>query len=149
MILIILGTAIIGWVLFKLAPYHKLKSWDKVEGIITKSDSTPFKESQVYVNVTLIRPSIEYSFSYNGREFKGHTISLEDHSLKANPSSKNLIWSKWAKDKTCPIYVNPSNPQQALLYRGILPNRINHYLALIVVAVLLIAVGILVQYAQP
>jgi len=149
MILIILGVAIIGWVVFKLTPYHKLKEWDEVEGLITRSESVPFEESQVYVNVTLIRPAIEYSYSYNGQDFKGHTISLEAHSLKANPDSRNLIWSKWVKDQTCPVYVNPINPQIALLYRGILPNRINHYLALVIVAVLLISIGSWVQYAQP
>ena len=149
MILIILGIAIFGWVIFKLAPYHKLKAWNKVEGIITKSDSAPFKEPQVYVNVTLIRPLIEYSYNFKGQEFKGHTISLEDHSLKANPNSQNLIWSKWVKDQTCSVYVNPGNAQLSLLYRGLLPNRKNHYLALCAVAMLLIAIGGWVQYAQP
>jgi len=146
MILIILGIAILGWVIFKLASYHKLKAWDKVEGIITKSNSEPFKESQVYVYVTLIRPLIEYSYSFNGQEFKGNTISLEDHSLKANPNSQNLIWSKWVNNQTCSVYVNPNNPQMALLYRGIHPNRKNHYLALCAAGLLLIAIGVWVQY---
>lgn len=149
MILIILGIAIFGWVILKIAKYHKLQAWDKVEGVITKSDSASFDEPQVYVNVTLIRPSIEYRYSFNGQEFIGNRISLEDYSLKANPNCQNLIWTKWVKDQTYPVYVDPSNPQQALLYRGILPNRINHYLALVIVAVLLISIGGWAEYAQP
>ncbi len=149
MILIILGIIIIGWVIIKLVSYHKLRAWDKVEGIITKSNSVPFEESQVYVKVTFIRPSIEYSYNFNGQEYRGHTISLEDHSLKENQDSQNLIWSKWTKDQTCPIYVNPSNPQQALLYRSILPNRKSHYFALCIVSILLISIGGWVQYAKP
>ncbi len=148
MLLIILGIAIIVWVIFKLVPYHKLKAWNKVEGVITKSDSVPFKEPHVYINVTLIRPLIEYSYSFNGQDFKGHTISLEDHSLKEDSDSQNSIWSKWVKDQHCSVYVNPNNPQLALLYRDILPNRRNHYLALCTVGMLLIAIGSWVQYVQ-
>lgn len=146
MILIILGIAIIGWIIYKLTPYHKLKAWVKVEGVITKSGSASFEESQVYVNVTLIRPSIEYRYSFNGQEFKGYRISLEDHSLKESQNLRNPIWSKWVKDQACSVYVNPGNPQLALLYRGILPNRKNHYLALFTVGILLIAIGSWVKY---
>ena len=69
--------------------------------------------------------------------------------MKENPESDNLFWSKWSLGKTYPVYVNPANPQQAVLYRGLLPNRKSHYLALSIVGVLLIIIGGWVQYVQP
>ncbi len=107
MILIVLGMLIICWVVFKLWSYQKLKTWEEVECTIITSESSSFEEPQVDVVVTLLRPIIEYSYSYNGLDYSCDTISLEAKSLKATPESGNYFWSKWSQGETCPAYVNP------------------------------------------
>jgi hypothetical protein len=149
MILIILGLAFILWVVGKMWSCQKVKAWEEVKCTITKAETESFEEAQVNVVVTLLRPLIEYSYSYNGHDYSCNTISLEDKSLKASPEKSNYFWYRWSQGETCIAYVNPKNPQQAILYRGLIPNRKSHYLSLTIVGILLISIGAWLQYAQP
>ena len=78
MILIILGMVVICWVIVKLWPYQKLKTWDEIECTINQAETSSFEESQVYVAVTLLRPIVKYSYRYNGLDYSCDTISLEE-----------------------------------------------------------------------
>ena len=146
MILMLIGIGFIGWVLFHISKYRSLKKWRVVEGVINNYSTETYEESQVYVKVEMIRPIIQYTYEIEGQKYTGTKITLEDYSLKSPPDSNSYSWPSFKQNQLHTIYVNPANPNNAVLINNILPYRVNHYAALSIVGIFLILLGVYLSY---
>jgi hypothetical protein len=146
MTLILTGIGFIGWVLFHILKYKSLKKWRVVDGIISNYGTETYEEAQVYSKAEMIRPIIQYTYEIEGQKYTGTKLTLEDYSLKSSPESNSCSWPSFKQNQLHTIYVNPANPNNAVLFNKMLPYRVNHYAALSIVGIFLILLGAYLNY---
>ena len=149
MILVLLGSGFLVWVLIQILRYRQLRNWNVAEGFITHYSTETYEEPQVYVQVEMIRPIIQYTYEIDGQRYKGSRLTLEDHSLKSNPESKHYPWPSFAQNESHHVFVDPNNPNNAVLITKMLKYRVNHYTALAIVGIFLFLSGLYISYVLP
>lgn len=147
MLLILLGIGILLFVIIQIWRYRRLMSWRIVEGRITQFNLESFKQPQVYILAEKVRPVVVYSYEVDGDSYSGSKITIEDSSLISNPESKMHPWPMLESNLSQPVYIDPEDPNNSVLLRKMLPYRANHYAAIAVTGVLLIIIGVYINYA--
>lgn len=93
--------------------YLQAKGWDEIRCKIISSKvervNTSSKGSVAYV------PKIEYSYSIKGKEYKSDKYSFFD--TKTNEGTANDIIKDYPVDRQVTCYVDPGNPEKAILNR--------------------------------
>jgi hypothetical protein len=104
------------WFSFKfIKTYAKVKSWTKTEAtVLSKSVSMHEKYS---TRNTPFAVKVEYQYVFNNTPYTNNTVSLAEllgGQVNYMEKSANKIIDG-IKDKT-PIFVNPQNPQQSVIF---------------------------------
>ena len=108
-LLICLGLWLISEAVHPISRWSQTKDWIEVEARINKLELRE-RSSRYGTNYWIIT---NYSYDYQGRTFQGTKVGFELYS--PSPSAYKAI-------KKRPIsicYINPANPGDAVLYRGV------------------------------
>jgi len=117
--------------------YLKVKKWDRINASILK------KEIFIHPKFSTSRSpygiKVEYVFKYNGNEYKGDKLYLVELSGGQGNHMKNVAENKLAKIKeTMPIYVNPIDMQQSVIFC----NGIGLYVFMFFMAIVSLLIGV-------
>lgn len=95
-------------------------------------------ESQ-YSKTKYFYPFIKYAYLLNGKSYSGSTVSFERENIWVaetnswgdSVNADDKWWSSLSVDSTLPVYINPKNPDEAVLIIEMSKHRGSHSLALI------------------
>lgn len=110
------------------------KRWPKVSATLLSARvySKVSGSSQTYA------PSVEYSFKFNGREYKGCTIDYSDTSASESWAEK-AVKEIEKKSTMLMVHVNPENPEKNVLNPGVQFVHAARY----VIGLAMVAIGLL------
>ena len=109
---------------------NSTKSWDTVEGIITKS--TIFKEED---GGTAYIPTIEYRYEINGKSYDHNQIISTERIQFGKLNLAKEYTDKYSENTKVTIYYNPVNPQDSVLETGV---SVRHFFSLVMPSLVLI-----------
>ena len=149
MLVIITGSLILIWVVFKTRKYLTSANWKKINSkIININIKNKLEPIRSAVRES-IYPEITYEYVVNDVTYKGHNVSFDIRNLFKETNNTfgdtTVQWENWKKDSIIEIFYNPKYPAESVINRTLQPKRRSHYLALTITGALLIVIGTLLE----
>ncbi len=146
-----LGVFLIGFGYLKVRSSGDVFRWRKTTATI--------EEASVGVHQVLndrsgplayYSPAVRYTYVHEGRTHSSDCVARDPRGLLSRDRRKVLRLVEMLRSSpTISVYVNPANPEEAVIYPGMSLKRLNHYYAFIFAGILLLALGFaLYQFAD-
>ena len=118
----ILGSAILGFALSGLINGHASTHWPTTEATIIQSkiEQKRVHSAERHGFTNKFRPSVEYIYSVDGKEYQGNRITATDRDGVSREHSQSIIDS-YPVDSTVKVYYSADQPENSVLVPGI-PN---------------------------
>lgn len=139
-----IGLAFLVWATANYWRYRRTRHWVPVTAKLLE-----VRERTCLIPIGIARfpylyPDVLYTYTFGETPFVGDRVSLEPKNIWVpDYEKKDAIWNDWAPGLTVEAYVDPNQPQNALLIRDMSRERRSHYAALFVSGCLIIALGFL------
>lgn len=147
----VLGVFLIAFGYLKVRRSGDVFRWRKTVATI---ESVALAEHQALAErsrpVAYYSPQVQYTYEYEGRRHRGDCVSRDQRSLWSRDRGKvQHVVELLRASPAISVYVNPANPEEAVIYPGLSLKRLNHYYAFIFAGILLLALGFaLYQFAD-
>jgi len=106
---------------------YQSRSWQQFIADVTKIYISSVEIHSRGRDHTYYSPKVSYSFSINDKKYHGDKVSFEiprfEYDLASGTSSRyhkvNADFSNWLETQKVPIYYNPNNPNESVIYRKV------------------------------
>ena len=133
----------------QLNKYHSLNKWEKVQGALIQKDIGKYKVSNGGYSYPYeyYFPLAYFSYSFRGQTYKSNEYSFDRKSIwSTDKDAINTILEGLVVGEAVTVFVNPDQPEIAVLNTKISKQRKSHSYALIAAGVLLIITGSVAWY---
>lgn len=117
---LVAGILFISFGLYEVCIAHSSSNWKAVTGSITESKLIETKHGRR--NRIYHEPYVAYVYSLNGEQFSSNRIIIGEAAYDTLDESSHSRSSRWLTQfplgKEVTVYVNPENPRQSVLVRG-------------------------------
>jgi hypothetical protein len=109
--------SIAGVIVYKMRETRRAAAWPSAQGRITRSQPRAVRRKQADGSNTVSNaPDIEYVFSVDGAEYRGHRISIGD--IAPGSPEVEAALDNYRVGRTGPVFYNPADPKEAVLERN-------------------------------
>lgn len=132
MALVLIGIALLLWVILRARRYRKAKTWVRVPGTIVEIQVERRRKSAWYISFEYLFPHVRYEYEVDGKEYVGSRVSFDELNEGVVSSSSQLYFQRWVPNCSVDVYVRPDEPSQSVLVPGLLATAKGYYLAVLV-----------------
>ncbi len=116
----LIGACVFCWGLSDVYEGWSSQRWEKVAGEVVQSQVKHFQGAGSHENYL---PKIKYTYHQGGQLFEGDRVQIKGQIVNRTKEEAYQVVKQYSVGKKVDVFVNPSNPQDAVLEPGLTWSR--------------------------
>lgn len=128
----------------KLQKFHSLATWPSIKMTVLHTEIVIKKIHSELGMSECFQPIVEYQYEVDGCQYQSKNIIFDIKSITFPEKEEiKILFSMIQKE--CIAYVNPSKPQESVLFKNLHKKRKSHFYTLALIGTILLGLGIWIQ----